>query len=84
MHLPRESCFVSTIPTIEIATREYNFLLLLLELSFSFDGTEFGTAGSSKVSHRETFGLANYRGDALTTGCSTGGSCGVRTEASFQ
>ena len=25
-------------------------------------------------------GLANYRGSALTTGCSTGGSCGVRTE----
>lgn len=56
----------------------------LLELSCSFDGTGFGTAGSSKVSHRETLGLANYRGDALTTGCSTGGSCGVRTEACFQ
>ena len=47
----------------------------------SFDGEKFGTAGSTKVSHKETLGLANYKGRALTTGCSTAGSCGVRTES---
>ena len=47
----------------------------------SFDGEKFGRAGSTKVSHKETLGLANYKGSALTTGCSTGGSCGIRTES---
>ena len=47
----------------------------------SFDGENFGRAGSTKVSHKETLGLANYKGSALTTGCSTGGSCGIRTES---
>jgi len=47
----------------------------------TFDGEKFGRAGSTKVSHKETLGLANYKGSALTTGCSTGGSCGIRTES---
>ena len=45
-----------------------------------FNGDTFGQAGKSHESHRETMSLANYKGSALTTGCSTGGSCGVRTE----
>ena len=35
---------------------------------------------STKVSHKETLGMGNYKGEALVTGCSTGGDCGLRTE----
>ena len=38
-------------------------------LSLSFDGEHFGSAGSSKYSHRLVYGMANYKGRALTTGC---------------
>ena len=34
----------------------------------------------SKYSHRWTFGLATYRGKALTTGCYDDSSCSVKTE----
>jgi len=46
----------------------------------TFDGTSFEETASSKVSHRETFGMGNYKGQALVTGCGTGGACGLRTE----
>ena len=47
---------------------------------FSFDGSSFEETASSKVSHQQTFGMGNYKGQALTTGCSTGGACGLKTE----
>ena len=47
---------------------------------FSFDGTSFEDVRPSKVSHQDTLGLANYLGNALTTGCYTGGPCAGRTE----
>ena len=55
--------------------------LLNIELksNFSFDGEFFHSAGSSKYSHRNTFGMANYNGKALTTGCNENG-CGLKTE----
>ena len=34
----------------------------------------------SKYSHRWTFGLANYQGQALTTGCYDDSSCSIKTE----
>ena len=34
-----------------------------------FDGVDYQAVENSKYSHRQTFGLANYRGNALTTGC---------------
>ena len=47
----------------------------------SFDGENFISAGSSKHSHYNTRGLANYKGKALTTGCGGGSpSCEVKTE----
>ena len=51
-----------------------------INIKFSFDGTSFEETASSKVSHQETFGMGNYKGQALTTGCSTSGACGLRTE----
>ena len=46
---------------------------------FRFDGENFENAASSKCDHELTYGLANYRGKALTTGSYNSG-CGVRTE----
>ena len=57
-------------------TKDHNYVLT----KFSFDGTSFEETASSKVSHRETFGMGNYKGQALVTGCGTGGACGLRTE----
>ena len=54
-------------------------LIILLNLFLSFDGQSYQSAGSSEYSHRSTYGMANYRGKALTTGCWTG-SCAVKTE----
>ena len=47
---------------------------------FSFDGENFENAVPSKCDHDRTYGLANYRGKALTTGSASGSSCYVRTE----
>ena len=47
---------------------------------FRFDGQQFGTAGSSKYSHKYTLGMANYLGKALTTGCSDSSTCYIKTE----
>ena len=45
-----------------------------------FDGTTFQQIGSTKVSHQDTLGLANYRGEALTVSCYAGTNCHDRTE----
>ena len=51
-------------------------------LFFRFDGEFCHSAGSSTYSHKNTFGMANYLGKALTTGCGVNDSigCGVETE----
>ena len=46
----------------------------------SFDGESFENAGSSECDHDLTFGLAVYRGKALTTGSFYDSGCYVRTE----
>ena len=48
----------------------------------SFDGKEFENAALSKYSHRLVYGMANYRGKALTTGCNdfTEPACLDKTE----
>ena len=52
-----------------------------IEFVFSFDGQSYQSASSSEYSHRLTYGMANYRGKALTTGCTvSSGSCGLKTE----
>ena len=56
---------------------------LLPRYIFSFDGMSFETTESSKHSHRLVYGLANYKGKALTTGCNDPGdqpSCLKKTE----
>ena len=45
-----------------------------------FDGEFYHSAGSSRYSHRQTIGMANYLGKALTTGCWGNGICYVKTE----
>ena len=39
-------------------------------LSLSSDGKKYKSISDSIVSHRQTFGLANYKGQAMTVGCS--------------
>ena len=39
-------------------------------LSLSSDGKKYESISDSIVSHHQTFGLANYEGQALTVGCS--------------
>lgn len=53
----------------------------IISTEFSFDGEYFHSAGSSSFSHRATYGMANFMGKALTTGCKdTRPECGVKTE----
>ena len=49
-------------------------------LFIRFDGEFYHSAGSSTYSHRETIGMANYLGKALTTGCYNEPECYVKTE----
>ena len=53
--------------------------VILLNLFQSFDGQSYQSAGSSEYPHRYTYGMANYLGKALTTGCWSG-SCALKTE----
>ena len=63
------------------ATRQYFYKSFSCFIRFlsSFDGQSYQSAGSSQYSHDLTFGMANYRGKALITGCEWG-SCGLKTE----
>ena len=65
-------------PHVSISAKRFLQLFYLI-FFFRFDGEFYQSAGTSAYSHRYTYGLANYRGRALTTGCS-GDSCGVKTE----
>lgn len=46
----------------------------------SFDGDVYRSVGSSSYAHQYTYGLANYKGKAFTTGCFFSSSCAVKTE----
>ena len=47
----------------------------------SFDGENYQSIESSKYSHAYTFGLANYKGKALITGCYVSNAdCSFATE----
>ena len=63
-------------PHVSISAKQF---LQYLIFFFRFDGETYQSAGSSAYSHKRTYGLANYRGRALTTGCYSS-SCGVKTE----
>ena len=69
------------IPITDNATRKYfsKPLVILFNLFSSFDGISYQSAGSTEYSHHFTYGMANYRGKALTTGCRDG-SCALKTE----
>ena len=47
---------------------------------FRFDGEFTQPAGSSKYSHDNTYGMGNYMGQALTTGCYYDLDCSHKTE----
>ena len=53
--------------------------MILYNFFSSFDGESYQSAGSSEYSHADTYGMANYLGKALTTGCWSG-SCALKTE----
>ena len=54
--------------------------LLNLNQKFSFDGVDFTSAASSNCYHDLTLGLANYKGQALTTGSYFNSACYVKSE----
>ena len=59
------------------------FSLINTEITiFSFDGEVFNSVESTKYSHKSTFGLGNYKGKALTTGCldNDNSDCSLKTE----
>ena len=61
-------------------TKYYTCYLNLYKI-FSYDGENFVSVASTRCDHGLTFGLANYRGKALTTGSGNRYSdCYVRTE----
>ena len=48
---------------------------------FSFDGVNYHSVESSKYSHKYTYGLGNYKGKAIITGCFDSNSdCSFKTE----
>jgi len=47
---------------------------------YTFDGETYQTAGSSSFSHKNTLGMADYMGSALTTGCEEDSICQIKTE----
>ena len=53
---------------------------MICENVLSFDGENIETIASSTCDHDLTFGLADYRGLALTTGSGQNSSCYNRTE----
>ena len=65
------------------ATRKLLYQEYLSEFTFSrkrFDGETYQTAGSSSFSHKNTLGMADYMGSAMTTGCDDDSICQVKTE----
>ena len=88
MNLIKKSFFASVVSMKQRGdnvTREYFCVFLndFIEIRLSFDGESNQSAiiQSSEYSHRETYGMANYLGKALTTGCNNASStCGVKTE----
>ena len=47
----------------------------------SFDGVNYQSMESSKYSHLWTYGLANYKGKAIITGCGKDyADCSLKTE----
>ena len=66
-------------PHVSISAKRFLQLFYLI-FFFRFDGESYQSAGSSAYSHRLTYGLSNYRGRALTTGCYGSSTCRVKTE----
>ena len=59
------------------------FFLAIAKLThwLSFDGENYESSNYSRYGHGFTFGLANYKGKALTTGCYYDNyNCGLKTE----
>ena len=56
-------------------------LFFCVTIAFSFDGEVYQPIKQkSRYAHHWTLGLANYRGNALTTGCNSFGDCKFKTE----
>ena len=65
------------------ATRQYFkpwYKLKFLKYFFSYDGENYVEIDESKYSHKDTYGLGNLEGRAVTTGCVIPSECYVKTE----
>ena len=80
----KEFSFVSTSIILKFAIRESKILNIIICSNlnfFSFDGEFYQSVESSKYRHYYTLGLANYRGNGLTTGCyDSNAECSFKTE----
>ena len=85
----RKCCYALTTLTLLNAIRMLNLaisLILSILHYFSkmsrlrFDGEYSHTVGSSKFSHKETYGIMNYKNQAVTTGCNHSSVCYIKTE----
>ena len=78
----QEYCFVLTRITLLNVIRKLKAdnISKSWSLLLRFDGEYFHAAGSTKFSHMYTSGMANYKNQALTTGCGYSSSCYVKTE----
>ena len=84
---PREYCFVLIMIIHKLALRKSahcfinKMLISKSHWYFSFDGQHYNKTEISKYSHRGTYGLANYQGNALSTGCNVNNAqCSLKTE----
>ena len=64
---------------IKNATGKFEHDFQFSNICSSFDGNLYQSAGTSSYAHDRTYGMANYKGKALITGCGDSG-CGVKTE----
>ena len=62
---------------VSTATKPY---IILLNFVLRFDGESYQSVSSTEYSHRYTFGMGNYHGKALVTGCHMDSTCYVKTE----
>ena len=78
--LTKRRCCVLVWITHQLVIGEFIYLHYSLFNIYSFDGENFQNLTSSKCDHDLTYGLANYKGLALTTGSAENSTCHVHTE----
>ena len=74
--------FVSAFIILNHAIRKSSEIIITqIKTLLRFDGQSYHSVENSKYSHRQTNGLANHQGKALTTGCAySNNACSFKTE----